>query len=132
MANNKLSESGRNITWDLNHQIIRDSYVNLIRELERKPTYEEVAKDSKLSINTIKKHIKELKFDPLKHPLRVLTDDILISIAKSAKEGSYASQKLWMQVCEGWSEKQEITHGLSPSLADLVKKYREESKLKSE
>lgn len=132
MGKNDLPESTRNITWDLNHSIIRDSYVKLIQSLERKPTYKEVSEDCKLSEKTIKKHIKSIKFDPLKHPLRILTDDVLISIANSSKNGSAASQKLWMQICEGWSEKQEITHGLSPSLADLVKKYREENKLKNE
>lgn len=105
-----MAKSCKNITWDLNHSIIRDSYVKLIKELKRKPTYDEVSKETNLSINTIKKHIDELKFEPLKHPLRVLSEDVLISIANSAKKGSAASQKLWMQICEGWSERQIMEH----------------------
>ncbi|NQU87294.1 MAG: hypothetical protein HQ541_16190 [Mariniphaga sp.] len=110
MAKKELGKSGKNITYDLNHQIIRDSYVKLIKNLKRKPTIAEVSKDCNLSHNTIDKHIKELKFNPLKHPLRILSDDVILSIVNSAKKGSSASQKLWMQICEGWTEKQVIEH----------------------
>ncbi len=123
-----LPESSRNITWELNHSIIRDSYVDLIKKLRRKPTYDEVSEDCNLSTQTIKKHIDTLEFDPLKHPLRILSDDVLISIANSAKKGSSASQKLWMQICEGWRERHEIEHGASPSLTELIKDYQEQEK----
>ena len=108
--NKGLGKSGKNITYEINHSLIHDSYVKLIKELKRKPTIAEVAKDCNLSHNTIDSHIKDLKFDPLKHPLRVLTEDVILSIASSAKSGSAASQKLWMQICEGWTEKQVLEH----------------------
>ena len=110
MAKEKLSESCKNITWEINHQIIRDAYVTLIASLERKPTYKEVSEDCGLSINTIKKHIDELKFNPVKSPLRILTEDVIMSIANSALEGSHGSQKLWMQILEGWSERTVLEH----------------------
>jgi len=105
-----LAESCKNITWELNHSIIRDSYVELIKRLKRKPTYDEVSKNTSLSINTIKKHIDTLKFDVSKHPSRILSDDILIAIASSAQLGSAASQKLWFQIMEGWTERQVMEH----------------------
>ena len=126
MADKELNESNKNITWELNHQLIRDSYMELIKRNQKKPTIKEVSDDCRLSMTTINKHLKSLKFDPLRHPLRILTDDVLLAIASAAKGGSSSSQKLWMQVCEGWSEKQEITHGISPTLIDLVKKYKNE------
>ena len=110
MAKKELGESRKNITWELNHQIIRDSYVKLIKDLGRKPTYAEVSKDCKLSHVTIEKHIKSLKFNPAKHPLRILTEDVMMSIANSAMEGSHGSQKLWMQILEGWSERTVLEH----------------------
>ena len=100
----------KNTTWELNHSIIRDSYVNLIKNFKRKPTQNEVAIETKLSRNTIQKHISILKFEPHKHPLRILTDDVIMSIANSAMDGSHGSQKLWMQIIEGWSERQVIKH----------------------
>lgn len=106
LIEDKVVETCRNVTWEYNHTIIRDSYVNLIKSLKRKPTYPEVSEDTKLSENTVKKHIDKLKFDLQKHPLRILSDDVLIAIAKAAIDGNTQSQKLWMQLCEGWSEKQ--------------------------
>ena len=125
MDEKELVKSGTNITWDLNHSIIRNSYVKLIQELKRKPTYDEVVTDSGLSRNTIQKHISTLKFDPLKHPLRILTDDVIISIISSAKNGSAGSQKLWMQLCEGWSEKTIIEHEGQIDLTDVRNKLIE-------
>ena len=115
----KVVKSCKNTTWDYNHSIIRDSYVKLIKNFKRKPTYDEVSKDINLSINTIKKHIDELKFEPLKHPSRILTEDVILAIANSAQEGSSASQKLWMQICEGWSERQIIKHEGKINLDDV-------------
>jgi len=122
MAKKELVESRKNITWELNHQIIRDSYVKLIKELERKPTYAEVSKDCNLSHVTIEKHIKSLKFNPSKHPLRILTDDVILSIIGSARDGSSASQKLYMQICEGWTEKQIMEHEGELNLNDARNK----------
>ena len=137
MAKEKLEKVGKNITWDYNHSIIRDSYVKLIKELERKPTYAEVSKDCNLSHVTIEKHIKSLKFNPAKHPLRILTEDVIMSIAGSAIDGSHGSQKLWMQIIEGWSERTVLEHEgkidvteIRQRLIDRLLKAREEKKKK--
>ena len=122
MAQKGLSKSCKNITWEINHQIIRDAYVELIQDLERKPTYQEVSDHCNLSINTIKKHIDTLQIKLSKHPLRILTDDVILSIANSAKTGSSASQKLWMQICEGGSERQIVEHEGEINLSDVRKK----------
>ena len=125
MDEKELSKSNKNVSWQLNHSIIRDSYVKLIQELKRKPTIKEVSENCNLCVDTINKHIRELKFDPLKHPLRVLTDDVIISIISSAKNGSAGSQKLWMQLCEGWSEKTIIEHEGQIDLTDVRNKLIE-------
>ena len=107
--------------------VIRDSFIKLIERLKKKPTYPEIAKDCGLSESTIQKHIEELEFDPMRHPLRMLSDNVLIAIYDSAIGGNVRAQKLWFQVLEGWNEKQEIRHsGYTPTLVELVKKYKEE------
>ena len=68
----------------------------------------EISIDTGMSITTIKKHLDLLVFEPIKHPLRELTDDVLIAIFRSSVKGTPASQKLWLQVMEGWTEKKEI------------------------
>ena len=118
----KLSNSGKNITWEVNHRIIMDSYLKLIKKLGRKPTYEEVVQDTGISRATLQKHIAELKFEPQKHPLRILTDEVILSIYKSAQKGSSASQKLWFMLMEGWNEHQVIEHTGSVNLEQIREK----------
>jgi len=115
----------KNTTWEWNHAKIRDSYIKLIQSLERKPTYDEVSKDTNLSYKTIQKHADTLKFEPHKHSLRILTDDVMMSIANSAMDGSHGSQKLWMQIIEGWSERTVLEHEGEINLNDARKKLIE-------
>ena len=107
----------RNNNWETNHAVIRDAYVRLIQTLTRRPTIDEVCQMCGLCSKTVGNHIKKLKFEPIAHPLRVLTDDVLIAVANAAKDGNAASQKLWFQVMEGWREsnvvEQEIAHTVS-------------------
>lgn len=102
------SEDKRNITWERNQKLLQETYVKLLQLFKRCPTISEVAKEVNLSTKTIKLHIKELKFDPIESPLRVLTPDVIASIYNSARKGSSQSQKLWMQLMEGWSEKMDM------------------------
>lgn len=104
----KLGKTDKNITWQVNQKIIHETYLALIGRLKRCPTIGEVCEETKLSRNTLDDHIKELQFDPPKSPLRVLTPDIIAAIYSSARKGSSASQKLWLQVMEGWSEKTDL------------------------
>ena len=117
-----MVKSCKNITWELNHSIIRDSYVKLIQTLKRKPIYDEVVTDSGLSRNTIQKHLQLLKFDPSVHKLRVLTDDVILSIHETATKGSTTAQKLWMQIIEGWSEKTVLEHESNVNINDVRKR----------
>jgi hypothetical protein len=99
------------IDWLKNQAIIQQSYVDLIKELKRCPTSKEVSESTGLSICTIKNHVKELKFQPLENPLRVLTDDVIVAIYSSTRMGNSGSQKLWMQIMEGWKESSNVNLG---------------------
>lgn len=104
----KLVKSCKNNTWQINQALIQNAYIKLIKQLQRCPTVFEISKEVDLSINTLNKHIQELKFEPLKDLMRTLTPDVVMSIANSARKGSSASQKLWMQIMEGWTESHNI------------------------
>lgn len=104
----KVGKSTRNVTWQYNQALIQDAYICLIKEKRRCPTLLEVSKEVNLSMKALENHVKELKFEPLKNLMRTLTPDVVMAIANSARKGSSASQKLWMQVMEGWAEKTEI------------------------
>jgi hypothetical protein len=119
-SNTPTVEKGKrkNITWEANHAAIRDAYVRLIGDLKRRPTTDELAQMTTLSPATIQNHLKKLKFEPIAHPLRVLTDDVLISIHASAVDGNAASQKLWMQVMEGWRESNIVEAQVDHTVSD--------------
>ena len=103
--NNEL----RNATWDHNHGRIRDEFLKILKAKNgRKPTVEELAAATSLHATTIRKHIKSLKFEPARHVGKFLTDDVLMSIFKSAIKGNAPSQKLWFELMEGFAQKQEI------------------------
>ena len=124
----KVNKSERNVTYEYNNLLITNSYIKLIDDCGRKPTYEEIANDCGLHATTVQKHAETLEFKPLIHPLRVLSDKVLIAIYKSAIGGSGASQKLWFMIAEGWQEKSQIEHhGFTPTLVELSKKYKEEA-----
>lgn len=108
----KCNEGNKNITWQINQALIQDAYIKLIKQLQRCPTTLEVSKEVNLSISTLDKHIKDLKFEPTKELIRTLTPDVVMAIANSARKGSSASQKLWMQIMEGWAERQEVEHSV--------------------
>lgn len=95
--------------WELNHRKIRDAYIQLIKEKQGMPTMSEISTITGLSHSTVQRHLDDLHFEPLKHPLRILTPDVILAIANSARKGSAMSQKLWMQLMEGWVEHHDIT-----------------------
>lgn len=105
----KIYKSDKNITWQKNQAFIQTAYVKLIKDLKRCPTILEVSQEVNLSITALNKHVKEMKFKTLENPLRSLTPDVLIAIYNSARKGSSASQKLWVQLMEGWREGIEVT-----------------------
>lgn len=131
-------QAKRNKGWEDNHAAITEAFLKLVGLKKRRPTLEEVRDEIKrkadpgeiktvktLGIDTICKHLQELEFEPTAHPLRIFTDQVILAIARSAIKGSSASQKLFMQVMEGWREGQELTGAggvpLVPTNIDLSK-----------
>lgn len=96
--------------WELNHARIRDAFVTILKREERMPSLSEIADHLNLDYTTVQRHYKEMKFDVDTSAAKVLTDDIVMSIAKSAKKGNVQAQKLWLQFIENWSEKIKQDH----------------------
>ena len=49
--------------------------------------------------------MQSIEFSPTTHPLRVLSNDIILAVAQAARNGNPQSQKLWFQIMENWIEK---------------------------
>lgn len=86
------------------HRLVHEGFMQYVKRYETAPSVEELADILDLDPRTVRSGIKSMNFDPIEHPLRVLTPDIILSIADSAKRGSVQAQKLWLQIFEGFSE----------------------------
>ena len=94
--------------WLFNHNLIKDSFLKIVKDKKRAPTIPELSKETNMSENAIFKHLQKISFEKTNSIFRVLTPEVLLSVFKSAQKGSSSSQKLWLQVVEGWSEKANI------------------------
>jgi hypothetical protein len=110
----KRSKNKVRSDWEDNQETIREAYVSILkRKRGGRPKSSEISKETGLSRATILRHMKTLDVSclaPESNSFKILTDDVMISIFRSAMKGSAASQKLWLQVVEGWSEKQINEH----------------------
>jgi len=118
--------------WERNHELIRNAYVDAIKELERKPTISHISRVVGMTWHVVAAHLDSIENDLSKHPLRVLTEDMILAVAKAARKGNPQSQKLWFQIMEGWTEKTNLdvtTAGKAlPRDVDLSKLSIEELK----
>jgi len=119
-----MQDKLKNKRWQEYHAAITSAYVHLISILSRTPTIREIEKELarpasindpnkvplKMGVDTICKHLQELRFEPTEHPLRVLSDNVLLNIYNASKK-SPASQKLWFQLMEGYVEKSQVEGG---------------------
>ncbi len=151
MEGQNSQDQKRKMRYDreMNQLAIKEAFLALIAELGRRPTVAEICERSGLSDKVVRNALKTIRFEALKSPLRILTDDVLIKIFQRAtgyeheavkiflsknpkvtktEEGTIVSEepilvpytehyppdptaaKLWLQVVEGWTEKQEHKH----------------------
>lgn len=99
----------RSAVWERNHALIMDTFIDLVNQSGKYPTQIEVQKAiGTISLRVIGEHMSSLRFEPTDHPYRILTDDVIIAIWKSATiDRNPQAMKLWMQLMEGWTEKTE-------------------------
>jgi hypothetical protein len=98
------SKKRRKVDAEINEVLIVEAILKIVKEKKRAPTVEEIANEVNLSARAITEHYKNLSFEPSSSYLRALTPEVILSIAQSARKGSSASQKLWLQFMEGWGE----------------------------
>ena len=104
MAKNKKKD------YENNQGIIAAAFISFMKVNERKPSYRELAKLTKLSLKTISRHIQDLNFNDYVSDLKVLTPNVLMALYKRAKDGKAAEVRLWMMIVEGWKELSNVQH----------------------
>lgn len=121
----------KRVDWEANQSVIRDAFMKLLKKYNRMPSSYEIAKQTGLSASSVQTHFKDMKFEPLNHQARALTNDVVLSIARSAQKGNSQAQKLWMQIMEGWSEttnQNVVTSTWKDALREAQKKIEADEK----
>ncbi len=80
---------------EYNQLKVKESFLELIKELNRRPTVDEVCKRSGLSDKVVRNGLKAINFDKLKSPLRILTDDVLIKLYQRATGYEHEAVKIF-------------------------------------
>jgi len=105
-----LSEKDeRRIDWDKNNDIIRAKLVTLIKDRQKFPSYALLSKETGLSYITIRRHMKEMKFEPSKNLLRLMGDEVIMNTVELSKTQA-AAAKFFFQLMEDWQEKSKFDH----------------------
>ena len=82
------------ITHDRNHLAIRQAFMEILRTKKRAPTYAELARKTGYAYDTIKRHVKQLNFRASTDKFKILTEDVLTAVARSAIKGSVSSVRI--------------------------------------
>lgn len=98
---NAVPEEVKNQLWDKNHHIIIESMRDFIRSTGTIPSKTHLATASKLSRNTIQKHLDRYLSSPQKQfytEIKTLTEELLLSsLLKLALNGNIKAARLYME-----------------------------------
>lgn len=95
-----------------NRHLIKESIIKLLRQKKgkRMPSVREIAEDVGMNESTVKQHVKEIRENSNDYErYKVLTETMMLAIYKSGLDGASSSQKLFMEIVEGFAQRQEIT-----------------------
>lgn len=111
-AKSKDSTPRRKADWESNHQLIKDSFYELLRLRKRAPKISEIAERTGLSYRTVQRHIEQMDLDEIRttSPARLMRDEVLIGLAKSAIGGNPRSAELYMELMHGYSKPTRVEH----------------------
>lgn len=97
---------------EFNREAVRTAFINALKQTNgRRPTVKELCRASGLSSKTIISHLETIDISGVADPsFKILSDDVILSVYRSAMKGNPTSAKLWFQLVHGWSEKTETKH----------------------
>jgi len=129
-------ESKHYANWEETHAVIGQAFIDLVGELQKRPSIRDIAKHTGYGINTVHVHLREIKKKSLEdrfEPLQVLSDRLLLKLFKTAQgggKGSVAATKLFFQLVENWKpgmtiEMEESNDLSNLTLDELIKREKE-------
>lgn len=97
---------------EFNREAVRRAFLNALKQTNgRRPTVKELSEASGLSSKTIISHLETIDIRGVADPsFKILSDDVILAVYRSAMKGNPTSAKLWFQLVHGWTEKTETKH----------------------
>jgi len=112
-------------------ELIKETYLELIKTKKRMPTQEEVAKKCNLTRKPVNLHLNRTNLTILRKPYKVFGNNVLLSLYSKAIKGDVQAIKLFLSLIFDWNETKEISGELKlkaevkvMSMEDTVKKYK--------
>ena len=126
MKDEKVQESTERIDVQRHKMVIRNAIIEYMNEHTFPPSVTELEKIVNISQKIISKHIKKMDlFESDKAFYKAFTPEVIMNIKEGTKKHP-ASQRLWMEVVEGWNGKTEIELTLvdpDKAIEDLEKQF---------
>lgn len=96
----------RRADWEANDLLIKEAFYDLLRLRKRAPKISEIAERTGVSYRTVQRHIEEMSLEEISttSPARLMRDEVLIGLAKSAIGGNPRSAELYMELMHGYSK----------------------------
>ncbi len=102
----------RRADWRANHLLIERSIMYLMHKNGRPATNIEIAERTGLSERAVRYHLENVDLDQLfSHVIKSyapLADEIMMSVVKSARNGTNRAQQLYFEIVFGWKPGQRI------------------------
>lgn len=99
-----FTEDTKNQIWESNHAAIASAMSELLMDLNRIPTQEELAVKCGLSRQTVQKHLKEFQCEPLYldqvNAMKMTTGSILSKLYEMSMQGSVKAARLYLEMIE--------------------------------
>lgn len=101
-------KAGRN--YALTDELIKNAYMDIIKNENRMPTQEEVAKKCNITRKTVNEHLNKIELRELVKPFKIFGNHVLIGLRDKAMAGDTQAAKLFFMLIYDWSEKQQVEH----------------------
>ena len=106
---NEETSTGLRHDFENNHNLICEAFKRLAKDLNKVPTYEEMAAATGLHRDTIYRHFRDYKYADRVEKFKSLTDDVLVSLYSMATKGkNHRAADLFMKHIEGRGDKLNI------------------------
>ena len=106
-------------------ELIKNAYLEMIKERNRMPTQTEVADRCHLARQTVNVHLNKINLKETTQPFKVFGNHVLMGLAKKAMNGDAQAAKLFFMLVYEWSEKTDIKLPDSIKLEYVPAKYTE-------